>query len=96
MNNYILDTANYDKYNRALRAATVAKMETKTDYRANCFKCYRLEIIAKDPGQDYILNLIACASFSAPGQDDYIRKLTEYSHGNYTSPQDFIDNYVNA
>ena len=96
MNKYILDTANRDKYERAFRAATVAKMETRSDYRANCFKCYRLEIIATDPGQDYILNLIACASFSAPGQDEYIKKLSEYSHGNYTTPHDFIDNFVNA
>ena len=95
-NKYILDTANRDKYERALRAATTAKMETKNDYRRTCCKCYHLEITATDPEQDYILTLISLAAFSAPGQEAYIKKLTEYNTGNYTSPQEFIDKYINA
>jgi hypothetical protein len=89
-NKYIIDTAHYNNYAIAKEAAEKAGLQIRTDYRANCFKSYHIELTATDIDQDYILNLIALATFAAPGQDQHKAKLSNYIHST-GSVQDFIE-----
>ena len=89
-NKYIIDTANYNNYLIAESAAEKAGLTIRKDYRANCFKSYHIELTAHTLNQDYILNLIALATFAAPGQDQHKAKLSNYIHST-GSVQDFID-----
>ena len=89
-NKYIIDTAHYNNYLIAKEAAEKAGLDIQTDYRANCFKSYHIELTAHTPDQVYILNLISLATFAAPGQDQHKAKLSNYIHSAGTV-QDFID-----
>lgn len=77
-NKHIFDTADYSKYSIAQQAAEKAGMTFYSDYRANCFKCYHFEIIAETFDQDVVLTNIILASYTAPGMDEYRKKLIEY------------------
>lgn len=90
-NTHIIDTANHNNYDLALRAAATAKMDTRTDYRRTCCKCYHAEITAATPEQDYILTLIALATTAHPDQDTYKKKLSKFTTGNYTTIENFMD-----
>lgn len=78
MRKHTIDTASYDNYYLAFRAATKAGMKVIEEYRANCFKSYHLEIETTDPGQEDLLHLIANASFYAPGRDKLVKQLNDY------------------
>ena len=77
-NTHIFDTAHHGNYEIAKAAADKAGMQIRSDYRANCFKCYHFEITATTPEQDAILTNIILACTAHGEQAKYKAKILDY------------------
>lgn len=90
-NKYVLDTANHTNFLLAEVAAKKAGIITHADYRTTCFKCYRLEMTATTPENDFIMNLIILATTEHRDTAKYKKQLALYAHNNFSCVDDFIE-----
>lgn len=75
---HCFDTANFDNYNIAKRAAEKAGMGFFSERRPTCFKQYHFEITAETPAQVSALDLIILATTAHAEQALYKSKLSHY------------------
>ena len=75
---HCFDTANFDNYSIAKKAADKAGMLFYSERRPTCCKQYHFEITAETPAQVSILDLIILATTAHMDQALYKNKLSHY------------------